>query len=158
MISTLRHGLGRSGRRWGPGAFPTARAPCRPQRGIEPRADLHAQPAQIIADDQDARQDSIDSMAAVQRLLVAEGTQFKRFYAPISVCCPSRSSFFRAQAAHVGCTLPNVSHHPMADRRGRTQNTNITSVSLPYGGWELFAEKGASQRIRGEKWREVHPG
>ncbi|ORY86729.1 putative arylsulfatase precursor [Leucosporidium creatinivorum] len=75
----------------------------------------------IIVDDQDARQDSISTMQNVQRLLVDQGTQFSRFYAPISVCCPSRTSFLRAQAAH---------------------NTNITSVVAPWGGWEVFNEKG----------------
>ncbi|KAK4705241.1 hypothetical protein P7C70_g972, partial [Phenoliferia sp. Uapishka_3] len=75
----------------------------------------------ILADDQDARQDSVSTMKNVQELLVEEGTQFKHFYAPISVCCPSRTSLLRAQAAH---------------------NTNITSVVAPWGGWEVFNEKG----------------
>ncbi|GAA5864377.1 hypothetical protein JCM8547_005802 [Rhodosporidiobolus lusitaniae] len=75
----------------------------------------------IIVDDQDARQDSLGTMQRTQRLLVEEGTKFERFYAPISVCCPSRSSFLRAQCAH---------------------NTNITSVMPPWGGWTVFNEKG----------------
>lgn len=36
----------------------------------------------IIVDDQDARQDSISTMGNVQKLLVDEGTQFTRFFAP----------------------------------------------------------------------------
>ncbi|SCV67034.1 BQ2448_5680 [Microbotryum intermedium] len=75
----------------------------------------------IIVDDQDAVQGSISTMKSVQRLLVQQGTSFERFFAPISVCCPSRTSFLRAQAAH---------------------NTNITSVMAPWGGWEVFNEKG----------------
>lgn len=75
----------------------------------------------IIVDDQDARQESMKTMQHVQDLLVKEGTAFSRFYAPISVCCPSRTSFLRAQAAH---------------------STNITSVVAPWGGWEVFNEKG----------------
>ncbi|GJN93489.1 hypothetical protein Rhopal_006546-T1 [Rhodotorula paludigena] len=75
----------------------------------------------IIVDDQDARQNSIDTMPHLQRLLVDEGTRFNKFFAPISVCCPSRSSFLRSQCAH---------------------NTNITSVMPPYGGWSVFNEKG----------------
>ncbi|KAL8283402.1 hypothetical protein RQP46_005812 [Phenoliferia psychrophenolica] len=75
----------------------------------------------ILVDDQDARQDSIATMGRVQELLVKEGTQFTHSYAPISVCCPSRTSLLRAQAAH---------------------NTNITSVVAPWGGWEVFNEKG----------------
>lgn len=66
-------------------------------------------------------QASLNSPAA----LVAEGRRAQladgRPPFAVSVCCPSRSSFFRAQAAH---------------------NTNITSVSVPYGGWEIFVEKG----------------
>lgn len=38
----------------------------------------------IIVDDQDARQNSVGTMEAVQRLLVDEGTTFSRFFAPIS--------------------------------------------------------------------------
>ncbi|GAA5891490.1 hypothetical protein JCM6882_004489 [Rhodosporidiobolus microsporus] len=75
----------------------------------------------IIVDDQDARQNTIDTMPRLQRLLVDEGTKFEKFYAPISVCCPSRTSFLRAQCAH---------------------NTNITSVMPPWGGWTIFNEKG----------------
>ncbi|GAA6007187.1 hypothetical protein JCM10207_001537 [Rhodosporidiobolus poonsookiae] len=75
----------------------------------------------IIVDDQDARQDSLGTMQRTQKLLVEEGTKFEKFYAPISVCCPSRSSFLRAQCAH---------------------NTNITSVQPPWGGWTVFNEKG----------------
>ncbi|KDE06712.1 hypothetical protein MVLG_03058 [Microbotryum lychnidis-dioicae p1A1 Lamole] len=75
----------------------------------------------IIVDDQDAVQDSISTMKAVQRLLVQEGTSFERFFAPVSLCCPSRTSFLRAQAAH---------------------NTNVTSVIPPWGGWGVFSEKG----------------
>ncbi|GAA6041490.1 hypothetical protein JCM8097_001902 [Rhodosporidiobolus ruineniae] len=75
----------------------------------------------IITDDQDARQDSLGTMDKVQKLLVQEGTKFERFYAPISVCCPSRTSFLRAQCAH---------------------STNITSVQPPWGGWTVFNEKG----------------
>lgn len=36
----------------------------------------------IIVDDQDARQESIKTMKSVQSLLVKEGTEFSRFYAP----------------------------------------------------------------------------
>lgn len=84
-------------------------------------------------------------MPAVQRRLVDQGTQFTRFYAPISVCCPSRSSFFRAQAAHVSLAFPR--EHGSRDWvlicwNCVVQNTNITSVAVPYGGWEVFVEKG----------------
>ncbi|GAA6005584.1 sulfatase family protein [Rhodotorula paludigena] len=75
----------------------------------------------IISDDQDMRQDSLGSMPRLQKLLVKEGTKFERFYSPISICCPSRSAFLRAQVAH---------------------STNITDVRAPYGGWPLFNEFG----------------
>ncbi|SCZ95918.1 BZ3500_MvSof-1268-A1-R1_Chr8-1g09882 [Microbotryum saponariae] len=90
-------------------------------QGEPTRPKAHPNIVFIIVDDQDAVQDSISTMSAVQRLLVQEGTSFERFFAPISVCCPSRTSFLRAQAAH---------------------NTNITSVMAPWGGWEIFNEKG----------------
>ncbi|ORY76013.1 alkaline-phosphatase-like protein [Leucosporidium creatinivorum] len=80
----------------------------------------------IISDDQDQRQNSIGVMKHVQELLVRKGTMFEKFYSPISLCCPSRSAFLRAQCAH---------------------NTNITNVRPPYGGWPLFNEFGY-----GDEW------
>ncbi|GAA6050414.1 hypothetical protein JCM3770_004026 [Rhodotorula araucariae] len=88
-----------------------------PARGLSEQPNI----VFIIVDDQDARQNSIGTMPHLQRLLVEEGTKFDKFYAPISVCCPSRSSFLRSQCAH---------------------NTNITSVMPPFGGWSVFNEKG----------------
>ncbi|GAA5968339.1 hypothetical protein JCM11641_003818 [Rhodosporidiobolus odoratus] len=76
-----------------------------------------------IVDDQDARQNSIGTMQRLQRLLAEEGTVFDKFYAPISVCCPSRTSFLRAQCAH---------------------NANITSVMPPFGGWAVSAKRAAT--------------
>ncbi|KAM0786789.1 hypothetical protein ACM66B_002223 [Microbotryomycetes sp. NB124-2] len=75
----------------------------------------------VLVDDQDAVQESLQTMQRTRKLLVDQGLQVKHFYSPISVCCPSRSSLLRAQAAH---------------------NTNVTSVMPPYGGWALFNEFG----------------
>ncbi|GAA5973114.1 hypothetical protein JCM11641_006276 [Rhodosporidiobolus odoratus] len=77
----------------------------------------------IIVDDQDARQNSIGTMQRLQRLLAEEGTVFDKFYAPISVCCPPRTSFLRAQCAH---------------------NANITSVMPPFGGWAVSAKRATT--------------
>ncbi|GAA5946614.1 hypothetical protein JCM10213_006647 [Rhodosporidiobolus nylandii] len=70
----------------------------------------------IIVDDQDARQDTLGTMQSVQRLLVDQGTQFERFYAPISA---------------LGLTFPQCSH-----------STNLTDVMPPLGGWTVFNAKG----------------
>ncbi|KAK4047632.1 hypothetical protein OIV83_005290 [Microbotryomycetes sp. JL201] len=75
----------------------------------------------IMVDDQDAVQNSISTMKRTQELLVDQGISLTRFYASVSSCCPSRASFLRAQEAH---------------------NTNVTSVRLPYGGWQVFNEFG----------------
>ncbi|KAF2144358.1 uncharacterized protein K452DRAFT_344391 [Aplosporella prunicola CBS 121167] len=71
----------------------------------------------IFTDDQDYRHGSLDSMKAVQQELVAKGTLFTNFYATIAVCCPSRVSLMRGQAAH---------------------NTNNTHVRTPGGGYGKF--------------------
>ncbi|TXT08809.1 hypothetical protein VHUM_02937 [Vanrija humicola] len=53
--------------------------------------------------------------------LVQEGTYYENFFAPVSVCCPSRVSLLRTQYAH---------------------NHNITYVTKPWGGWEVFNNYG----------------
>lgn len=54
----------------------------------------------IFTDDQDYRCGSLDVQVAVQKHLVAEGTLFTNHYATVAVCCPSRVSLMRGQAAH----------------------------------------------------------
>ncbi|ORE04925.1 arylsulfatase [Rhizopus microsporus var. microsporus] len=73
----------------------------------------------IFTDDQDYRLKSLDYMPNVQKYLVKEGTLHRNHYATISICCPSRVGLLRGQYAH---------------------NTNITDVSVPYGGYGRFNE------------------
>ncbi|KAI0015235.1 arylsulfatase [Xylariomycetidae sp. FL0641] len=71
----------------------------------------------IFTDDQDYLHGSLDHMPALQKHLVDKGTTFTNHYATIAVCCPSRVSLMRGQAAH---------------------NTNNTQVSSPGGGYPKF--------------------
>lgn len=64
----------------------------------------------IFTDDQDYHHNSLDHMPALQEHLVGKGTEFTNHYATIAVCCPSRVSLMRGQAAH---------------------NTNNTAVAAP---------------------------
>lgn len=53
--------------------------------------------------------------------LVDKGVSLTNFLCPVSLCCPSRVSLLRSQHAH---------------------NHNVTFVSRPWGGWEIFNELG----------------
>ncbi|KAJ8081538.1 hypothetical protein PM082_007383 [Marasmius tenuissimus] len=75
----------------------------------------------IITDDQDVRTGTIDYMPKLRSAVAEQGTTYERFYAPVSLCCPSRVSLLRAQYAH---------------------NHNVTFVSGDFGGYHLFHEKG----------------
>lgn len=75
----------------------------------------------ILTDDQDLHMDSTQYQPAIQRHFVEEGTFFSRHYCTISICCPSRVSLLTGKAAH---------------------NTNVTDVSLPYGGYPKFITEG----------------
>lgn len=54
----------------------------------------------VFTDDQDYHHNSLDYMPALQEHLVAKGTSFTNHYATIAICCPSRVSLMRGQAAH----------------------------------------------------------
>ncbi|ETS73165.1 hypothetical protein PFICI_15110 [Pestalotiopsis fici W106-1] len=75
----------------------------------------------IFTDDQDYHHDSLEYMESLQKHLVAKGTLFTNHYATIAVCCPSRVSLMRGQAAH---------------------NTNNTQVAAPGGGYPKFVAAG----------------
>lgn len=64
----------------------------------------------IFTDDQDLHHGSLDHMPALQEHMVKQGTSFTNHYATVAVCCPSRVSLMRGQAAH---------------------NTNVTHVAAP---------------------------
>lgn len=67
----------------------------------------------IITDDQDVRTNTLDYMPKLHASIAEQGVSFTHFYAPVSLCCPSRVSLLKAQFAH---------------------NHNVTYVSGPYGG------------------------
>lgn len=75
----------------------------------------------IMTDDQDLHLSSLDYMPLVNKHLVSEGTTFSKHYCTVSLCCPSRVSLLTGKAAH---------------------NTNVTSVNLPYGGYQQFVNNG----------------
>ncbi|KAI1461047.1 arylsulfatase [Annulohypoxylon moriforme] len=71
----------------------------------------------IFTDDQDLRLGSVEHMPILQKELVQKGTQFTNHYATVALCCPSRASLLRGQAAH---------------------NTNVTNVVSPGGNYQKF--------------------
>ncbi|KAK5171835.1 uncharacterized protein LTR77_003471 [Saxophila tyrrhenica] len=79
----------------------------------------------IMTDDQDLHMNSIDYQPAVQKHFAAEGSFYSRHYCTISICCPSRVSLLTGKAAH---------------------NTNVTDVSLPYGGYTKFVTEGWNEQ------------
>ncbi|KAI1375772.1 arylsulfatase [Hypoxylon crocopeplum] len=71
----------------------------------------------IFTDDQDLHLGSLDHMPILHRELIEKGTQFTNHYATVALCCPSRASLLRGQAAH---------------------NTNVTYVNSPGGNYQKF--------------------
>jgi arylsulfatase A-like enzyme len=66
----------------------------------------------ILTDDQDAQMNSLDYMPIVQEQLVKKGTNYRKHYCTVALCCPSRVNLWTGQTAH---------------------NTNVTDVTPPYG-------------------------
>ncbi|KAF7538703.1 hypothetical protein G7054_g2745 [Neopestalotiopsis clavispora] len=79
----------------------------------------------IMTDDQDLHLSSLDHMPLLQKYLVDEGTTFNKHFCTVSLCCPSRVSLLTGRAAH---------------------NTNVTDVSLPYGGYQQFINNGLHEK------------
>ncbi|OXB34748.1 hypothetical protein LQV05_003143 [Cryptococcus neoformans] len=76
----------------------------------------------ILTDDQDVSTlAKREYLPRIHEHLVDEGVLYDNFFAPVSVCCPSRVSLLRAQYAH---------------------NHNVTFVSAPWGGWDVFNKLG----------------
>ncbi|KAM0753492.1 putative arylsulfatase precursor [Meredithblackwellia eburnea MCA 4105] len=76
----------------------------------------------FLTDDQDITTlDDRRYLPHISKHLRDEGTVFEHFTAPVSVCCPSRVSLLRNQYAH---------------------NHNVTFVTSPWGGWNIFNEYG----------------
>ncbi|KAF5676726.1 arylsulfatase precursor [Fusarium denticulatum] len=79
----------------------------------------------IFTDDQDLLHGSVDHQKAIQKHLAAEGTVFITHFATVAVCCPSRVSLMRGQAAH---------------------NTNNTAINTPGGGYPKFVASGENEK------------
>ncbi|KAF3017781.1 hypothetical protein E8E14_008686 [Neopestalotiopsis sp. 37M] len=90
----------------------------------------------IFTDDQDYHHDSLDYMESLQEHLVAKGTLFTNHYATIAVCCPSRVSLMRGQAAH---------------------NTNNTQVAAPGGGYPKFVAADIGKLYNGNSLLNYSP-
>jgi N-acetylglucosamine-6-sulfatase len=54
----------------------------------------------ILTDDLDADLGSMAYMPSVRRLIGEPGTTFSRFYVPVSLCCPSRTTILLGQFVH----------------------------------------------------------
>lgn len=77
---------------------------------------------ETVTDDQDVSTlAKREYLPHIHEHLVDEGVLYDNFFAPVSVCCPSRVSLLRAQYAH---------------------NHNVTFVSAPWGGWDVFNKLG----------------
>jgi arylsulfatase A-like enzyme len=95
----------------------------------------------ILTDDQDVRTGTLDYMPKTRKAIAEQGTSYERFYAPVSLCCPSRVSLLRAQYAH-NHNITFVDGPYGGDYRffPYTPRRLIQSILLP--GYHLFCEKG----------------
>lgn len=74
----------------------------------------------IMTDDQDKHLDSMSYMPNVTNLIGNNGVTFDKHYCTVAWCCPSRVNLLTGRMAH---------------------NTNVTTLTMPYGGWEKFVEQ-----------------
>jgi arylsulfatase A-like enzyme len=54
----------------------------------------------LLTDDQDVTAHSLDYMPRLNKLLRSEGMEFKNYFVPTGLCCPSRSTILRGQYCH----------------------------------------------------------
>jgi len=54
----------------------------------------------VLTDDQDVELHSLEHMPKLQSLIADKGVEFKRMYASVPVCCPSRSSLYSSRYQH----------------------------------------------------------
>lgn len=78
-------------------------------------------PLTAVTDDQDVSTMERRFLPQTFSTLVDHGLSLTNFFTPVSVCCPSRVSLLRTQHAH---------------------NHNVTFVSAPWGGWDVFNDLG----------------
>lgn len=79
-----------------------------------------------VTDDQDVSTVKREYLPKLFEHVADHGTRFDNFFAPVSVCCPSRVSLLRTQLAH---------------------NHNVTFVTPPWGGWVRFNELGVRRPL-----------
>ena len=87
----------------------------------EARKDARPNVIFILTDDQDLHMNSLDYLPYVKKHLTGQGTYFKKHYCTVAICCPSRVNLWTGRAAH---------------------NTNVTDVSMPYGGYPKIVQEG----------------
>ncbi|KAL6236185.1 hypothetical protein BDW75DRAFT_229751 [Aspergillus navahoensis] len=75
----------------------------------------------ILTDDQGKYMGGLDHMPRLQDLLVQKGATYSKHFCSTAVCCPSRANIWTGRMPH---------------------NTNVTDVSLPYGGYPKVVEAG----------------
>ncbi len=75
----------------------------------------------IMADDQDSLLDSLSVQPNVVNQIDKQGVTYNKHYCTVAWCCPSRVNFLTGRAAH---------------------NTNVTTLTPPYGGWAKFMSEG----------------
>ncbi|KAL4981031.1 alkaline-phosphatase-like protein [Aspergillus desertorum] len=75
----------------------------------------------ILTDDQGKYMGGLDHMSRLQDLLIQKGLTYSKHFCSTAVCCPSRANIWTGRMPH---------------------NTNVTGVSLPYGGYPKVVEAG----------------
>ncbi|WPH02265.1 Hypothetical protein R9X50_00512100 [Acrodontium crateriforme] len=78
----------------------------------------------VLTDDQDWHMQSLDYMPLLQKYIIDKGTIYDRHYCSVAICCPSRVNIWTGRAAH---------------------NTNVTDLSLPFGGYPKFIQEGLNE-------------
>ncbi|MBA2508715.1 MAG: sulfatase [Nocardioidaceae bacterium] len=98
-----------------------------------------AKPNVLLIVMDDMRSDDLDWMRTVQRRIAARGTSYENFYAPTSLCCPSRASMLRGQYPH---------------------NTGVLTNAQPDGGWQGFqpSESTTLATVLDPTYRTGHVG
>lgn len=85
------------------------------------------------ADDMQARRpDGSLVLRSVQSLITSNGMTFTNHFAPLSLCCPSRASFYSGQYAHNNNVYGNT---PPFGGAGRFDNTNALAVWMQTSGY-----------------------
>ncbi|KAK6207218.1 hypothetical protein LQW54_007419 [Pestalotiopsis sp. IQ-011] len=100
----------------------------------------------IMTDDQDLHLSSLDHMPLVKKYLSDEGTTFNKHFCTVSLCCPSRVSLLTGRAAHntsVSILIDYFEKNCLLTYRG---TSNVTDVSLPYGGYQQFINNGLHEK------------